>query len=434
MGFLHFRILFILLISAQSVVAGPKLKNEPILHHLNGELTDAMTFDGFSPPMASRVYFICNVGFYEVIQQQSEDYLSLAGQINGFTGIPNATKEVHLLYAASLVFQQLGERLVYTNQGFARAVDSHMNQNIRDLNDVTRKASIHYAQEVVGDLMRWVGNDGYRKMRTMPAYHLLKGESFWEPTPPAYHDALESNWYHLRPATLDSVSQFAPKPPVAFSDQPKSPFYQEAYNVYETVNNLTDSERMIAKFWDCNPLQTKVEGHMKIKAKQMTPGGHWMAICGIACETAGITEIVEVSCIYTSVAIGLYDGFLISWQCKYAHNLIRPETYINRYIDANWRPILETPPFPEYTSAHSVISMTTGQILEHLVGEITYLDTVETQWGYPVRTFSSFVRAALEVSQSRVYGGIHYNMGVEMGIWQGKRLGRHILKRIRFKQ
>jgi hypothetical protein len=401
-----------------------------LLHKLNGHLTDAMIIDGFSPPMASRVYYICNVGFYEVIHQESQNYLSLAGQLNGLEELPAADEAIDLKYASTLVFKYLGEKLVYTHDGFSQAVQSLVDG--MNVDESKKTASLEYADLIYKSLVTWVSKDGYDKMRAMPRYQVLHELWSWEPTPPAYVDALEPNWYHLRTATLDSVEQFKPVAPVSFSEEVGSAFYQQAYSTYETVNKLSEDELTIAKFWDCNPLQTRIEGHFMFSAKQMTPGGHWMAITGIACNAAGITDLVEVSRIYTNIAIGLYDGFIISWQCKYEHDLIRPETYINRYIDSNWRPILETPPFPEYTSAHSVISMTSAQTLNSILGEVTYVDTVETRWGYPKRTFSSFVRAAIEVSQSRVYGGIHYPMGVEHGIWQGKRLAEHIRKRLRF--
>ena len=279
----------------------------------------------------------------------------------------------------------------------------------------------------------WIEKDNYHGMRAMPRYSILKETWSWEPTPPGYHDALEPNWFHLRPAILDSVSQFLPKAHIPFDTVTESEFYAQAINVKEVVDSLTQEQLVIAKFWDCNPLQTRIEGHFMFAAKQMTPGGHWMAITGIACSDKKL-DALETSSIYTNVAIGLFDGFITSWKAKFEYNLIRPETYINRYIDPNWRPILETPPFPEYTSAHSVISMCAAVILNHRIGAMTYTDTVETRWGYPERTFNSFIDAAIEVSDSRVYGGIHYRMGVEMGIWQGTQLGEHITRKIAFRR
>src|SRR5690606_40318536 len=56
------------------------------------------------------------------------------------------------------------------------------------------------------------------------------------------------------------------------------------------------------------------------------------------------------------LAVNLADAFISCWDEKYRSVVIRPETYINIYIDPNWLPVLQTPPFPEYTSGHSVVS------------------------------------------------------------------------------
>jgi hypothetical protein len=409
------------------------MSDRPIIHDLNAALTDVMIVDGFNPPLASRTYLYCNVGFYEVIMQTSDLHVSLAGQLNQLTDIPSADSAVDLELAAVFVFKFIGNKLVYSTEIFGRTTDELVERASQGLDENTVRHSKDYAKIVFEHLNRWIGADNYHSMRAMARYLVLKEDWSWEPTPPAYQDALEPNWFHLRPMTLDSSGQFLPVSHIPFDTARTSEFFAQALHVKQTVDALSDDQLIIAKFWDCSPLQTRIEGHFKFSAKQMTPGGHWIAITGIACSEKKL-DLVETSSVYTNVAIGLYDGFITSWKAKYIYNLIRPETYINRYIDPNWRPILETPPFPEYTSGHSVISMCSAEILNARLGELTFVDTVETRWGYPARTFHSFIDAALEVSDSRVYGGIHYRMGVDMGIWQGRMLGGHIIGRIRFRR
>ncbi len=403
----------------------------PIIHDLSAALTDVMIVDGFSPPQASRAYYYSHVAYYEVIRQQKDEYITLAGQLNGLDSLPAAADGVNLNYAAAVVFKKIAASIVYHRE----IMDEKANILIADmstsLDKETVKQSTEYAELIVSRIAGWMSSDNYTKLKGLPRYQLKKQPYAWEPTPPGYHDALEPNWYYLRTATLDSASQFLPKHHISFDTAKTSEFYVASLEVYNTVNALTEEEHTIAKFWDCNPLQTRVEGHFMFAAKQMTPGGHWMAITGIACVEKRLSE-AETSSVYANVAIGLFDGFITSWKAKFVYDLIRPETYINRYIDPNWRPVLETPPFPEYTSAHSVISMTAAQILNDRIGPITYKDTVETRWGYPSRTFDSFIKAAEEVSDSRVYGGIHYRMGVDLGIWQGNMLGEHIKRKIEF--
>jgi hypothetical protein len=78
----------------------------------------------------------------------------------------------------------------------------------------------------------------------------------------------------------------------------------------------------------------------------------------------------------------LFDGFISCWDEKYRSQLIRPETMINAYIDEKWRPFLQTPPFPEYTSGHSVISTAAAEVLTAELGEnFGYDDYTETEYG-----------------------------------------------------
>lgn len=131
---------------------------------------------------------------------------------------------------------------------------------------------------------------------------------------------------------------------------------------------------------------------------------------------------------YALVSIGLFDGFISCWDEKYRRNLIRPETYINQNIDPNWEPTLQTPPFPEHSSGHSVISAASSVILTKLFGDnFAFADSTEVPYNLPVRSFKSFNEAANEASISRYYGGIHYMNALTYGLAQGTKVGEHVL-------
>jgi hypothetical protein len=111
--------------------------------------------------------------------------------------------------------------------------------------------------------------------------------------------------------------------------------------------------------------------------------------------------------------------------------VIRPETVINRYIDEAWTPLLQTPPFPEYTSGHSVISNAAAMVLTDLYGDgFSFKDTTEIDYGLPPRTFTSFRQAAEEAAISRMYGGIHYRQSIEEGVIEGRKVGQLVVQRV----
>lgn len=134
---------------------------------------------------------------------------------------------------------------------------------------------------------------------------------------------------------------------------------------------------------------------------------------------------------YAMVSIALADGFISCWDEKYRSKLLRPETFINEHVDEDWVPLLQTPPFPEHTSGHSVISTAAGETLTKLYGDdFAYTDDVEVEYGLPKRSFGSFREAYQEAAISRLYGGIHYMPAIEYGVEQGKQVGGYILSNI----
>ena len=117
--------------------------------------------------------------------------------------------------------------------------------------------------------------------------------------------------------------------------------------------------------------------------KKITPGGHWQGITAIATRQAE-SDFAETVHAYMRVSIALADGFISCWDEKYRSNLIRPETVINQHIDEDWRPVLQTPPFPEYTSGHSVISAAAAEALTAIYGDgFAFNDTSELLYGLP---------------------------------------------------
>jgi hypothetical protein len=129
-------------------------------------------------------------------------------------------------------------------------------------------------------------------------------------------------------------------------------------------------------------------------------------------------------------AIALADGFIACWDEKYRSNRVRPETIIQQVIDPTWRPLLQTPPFPEYVSGHSVASHTAALLLSRIFGEaFSFEDNTEVEFGLPVRRFQSLKQAAEEAAISRLYGGIHYRDAITAGEWQGRQVGRMAISR-----
>jgi hypothetical protein len=245
-------------------------------------------------------------------------------------------------------------------------------------------------------------------------------------------DGIEPHWNKIRPFVIDSANQFIPTPPPPFSMEEGSEFYKEVKEVYDISMEITQKgdaseEIAIAQFWDCNPYVSVTRGHLMFATKKISPGAHWIGIVKIAAKKTN-SDFNKTVYAYTKTSMAIADAFISCWDEKYRSNLIRPETLINEHIDENWKPVLQTPPFPEYTSGHSVVSGAAATALTDIFGDnFTFEDDTETEFGLPVRSFNSFNEAADEAAISRMYGGIHYRKAVAVGVKQGRDLGKYVL-------
>jgi hypothetical protein len=411
---------------------------DQVMHDGVSTLTEIIVYDIFSPPVASRIYAYPNLAAYEVLRQaKPSEYPSITAQMNGFEAIPapESGKNYHFTVAAMTAFYEVSRKLVFSTDLLderVRQLDSLIKAH--QLPDEVVQRSKDYGKAVAAVMFKRMDTDHYKETRGYPRYTVGKAPANWQPTLPDYRDAVEPHWGKMLPFVLDSAAQFKPVPPPVFDLKKGSLFASQLEEVYQTSKTLSQEQRDIAAFWDCNPYVSHQKGHLMFGTKKITPGGHWMGIAGIACVQAK-TDITRSAQTYALTAVALHDGFVSCWDEKYRSNLIRPETLIRTGIDPEWKPLLQTPPFPEYTSGHSVISNAAAQVLTRLYGSnFAYTDTVELAYGLPSRKFTSFEQAAAEAAISRMYGGIHYRAAIENGSAQGREVGKFIGQKIKLGQ
>jgi len=410
-----------------------KVQNPEFFHRSMKEITDRIVHDIFSPPVASRIYAYATVAGYEAIVHQDKNYRSLVGQLKGFERISQPDSRLEYCYslAATEAMLKVGRALIFSEDELDKFYEQQMNE-FREANvpDDVFARSVAFGDSVAKDILKWSSKDNYKQSRSFPKYSIESNPGTWQPTPPAYMDAVEPHWNKIRTFVIDSAQQFKPVPPTTFSKDKNSQFYKEAFYVYETGKNLTDEQRTIASFWDCNPFVMNVKGHVMFATKKISPGGHWINITRLACVNTK-ANMVKSAEAYVRVALSLVDGFIVCWDEKYRSRLVRPETYINQNINEDWVPLLQTPPFPEYTSGHSVISTSAATALTGLFGDnFVFTDSTEVEFGMPPRSFKSFIQASQEAAVSRVYGGIHYMPACENGKTQGRQVGEYVLSKI----
>lgn len=412
--------------------AQQKGNNAALLHRAQSALTKVIVHDIFSPPVASRIYLYASMAAYEAALPAQKQYVSLSASLNSFPVIPLPVTKTPVNYelASVYAFMKTARRFVFSEAALDDSLQVLLKKYV-GVGKQTMDASLAFGQRIADSVIAWSDGDGYKATRKLRRYNLIKDSGKWLPTAPGYMAAVEPHWNKMRTVALDSAGECKPLPPPQFSALQSSLFYQQAMEVYQSHKTMTAEQKAIALFWDCNPFFLNVQGHLNFATKKLSPGGHWMSIAAIAARKKN-ADLATSAAAYVLTAVALYDGFISCWEEKYRSNLIRPETYINAYIDEQWRPLLQTPPFPEYTSGHSVISNAAAVVLTHFFGaDFSFDDDTETGYGLPIRSFRSFDAAAKEAAISRLYGGIHYRAAVENGQVQGQKIGEKVLQKIK---
>ncbi|WP_018615161.1 vanadium-dependent haloperoxidase [Segetibacter koreensis] len=406
--------------------ADPKLLTDTNLLHNNiKQITEVIVHDVFSPPVASRIYAYTNLASYEAIRFARPGYVSIAAQLNGVEKLPEPekNKKYNYLLAATKAAFTVAEKITFSADTLAN-YQNNVYEDFKSLLDKdTYNRSIAFGEEIGKKILKRTTIDNYKETRAMEKFLGSDEPGKWRPTPPDYADGAEPYWAMIKPLKLDSATQFQCAPPYPYSVDSSSNFFKQAKEVYNIGRNLSDSEKTIARYWDDNPFVTEHSGHLMYGNKKITPVGHWMGITGIACKMKNLNE-VETAQTYLLTSLAIFDGFISCWKVKYDTQVVRPVTVVNELIDRTWQPFLQTPPFPEHVSAHSVISAAAATILSKRFGEnFPFHDTSEMEYIGMQRNFSSFMNASLEASVSRVYGGIHYMHSVNEGVVFGKKIG-----------
>jgi hypothetical protein len=416
-----------------------KYTSNPILYSKTvKKLNDVVLYNNFSPVVASRNYAYANIAAYECMAAGDSSYQSLSGQIKHLPKMPQAVANQKVDYhlASLLAFVKVGNAVTFPEGVLMDYYNELKNgADSAGMPEEILANTVAFSDTIAATILKWSKGDSYAKTRSAEKFTVKQEDGRWIPTPPAYTQGLEPHWCDIRPLVLDSASQILPpKPPKYDMKDTASAYCKEVMEVKTTVENLTPEQKHIAEFFDDNPFNLHVTGHVMYATKKFSPPGHWMNIVGIAAQKSG-ADFSKTVAAYTETSIALFDGFIACWKSKYLSNSVRPETVINKLLDPAWQPYIQTPPFPGYVSGHSVISSASAEIMtDHFGDNFAYRDSSEREFGIADRSFTSFRHAADEASMSRLYGGIHFRCDLEQGAIMGRKIGEYIVGKLHLKR
>jgi hypothetical protein len=379
-------------------------------------------------PECSRLYGYVGIATFESVFRGIEGARSLGGQLKQMPQMPSPGNEKYdwlSVMAATLktvssgiLYEPIQHSLDLINDLYSNQIEVRK----ETVEEAVVNRSVLFGEQIGNAIIEWSNSDNFLSTRDLPYTPPPRSEdpSYWEPTLPGQY-ALEPFLRFQRPFCLQTADMCAVPLGIPFDTIPGTPFYEEGMEVLLKRQSLTTDEMNIAFFWED-------------KSGTGQPPGHWVSITNIIVEQFSL-KLDEAAKVYALVGAAIRDAFISCWESKYRVNLLRPKTYIRDYLgEPNWNPLVNTPPFPEYTSGHSVVSGAVAEVLTSYFGDnVSFVDdTHDNQPGYRNRSFNSFYEAADEAAWSRLYGGIHFRSGIINGVEQGRLVGQEVLNTIQF--
>jgi hypothetical protein len=404
-------------------VANAGAPNEVITNWLTLQQRLIRSTKGVPHVAYSRHFAYIGVAAYESVVQSDPAYQSLSGQLAGLA-IPVMKTPSNVSWSASAngalatMFRYFygsaegNKRLIDSLENHYRVTLSNPRSNIR--------ASMEYGAAIANAVIAWCKMDGSDTVYGV--YSVPEGEGLWVTTPPNHGAAALPYWCKNR-CVVPAKQSFVVDPSIAYGSDSASAFYKAAKEVYVLSKQLTEEQKNIALFWDDSP-----------NGKFLSVFGHWTSILSQVAKSKNLS-LMKTAEAFAALSLSQYDAAIGCWEGKYKYHVMRPITFIQKYIDKDWTPLIETPPHPEYPAAHATLSYAAATALTETVGDdMPFDDATYESVGMKRRKFHSFIAAAKEAGYSRLYGGIHYRASIDAGFVLGEKIATHLLQQIRFRK
>ena len=386
---------------------------------------------GTAGQATDRCQAYCGIALYESVVPGMPAYQSLSGQLTDFPVMPSTEpgKAYHWAASANAALAEMNRRLFPATADANKTAMNNLENTLHstyatETDASTLERSIAFGKEVATRVFAWAATDGSANVN--PPYVFPTGTGLppigtglWvptAPTPPA--GAYTYQRRKLVPGVTNGT-ELDPLP--VFSTTIGSPFYnmvKEVYDASATPATLTtDQKAMVDYFKD-------VPGY--------TPGGTYVALMSQALDNT-IPMLDMAALTYVKVGLAQYDATNVLFINKYLFNVIRPVTYIRAYIDPNWSTYIPTPNHPEFPSGHSTTGGAVLTMMSNIFGE-NFQITLHTYdyLNYPSRSYKSFTQMLNEISDSRLYGGLHYRETLDKSEVQGTKVAQNILATVKF--
>jgi PAP2 superfamily len=263
---------------------------------------------------------------------------------------------------------------------------------------------------VANEILAWRATDGFT---TVPPYTLGSAPGDWQLTPPLFLQPPQAPLFRqfatMTPFALTSPSQFLPPGPPPLTSARYAQDLAEVQALGSAASTVGAAEQtQTAIFWQDD-----------------TPSAMWNRVADQLAQ-ANDLPLAPNARLLAQLNIALADATIAVWNAKNTYNFWRPVTAIRAASDPAWTPLLPTPAFQEYPSAHSGVSSAAAAVLASFYGDA--IPFTVTSAGLPgvQRDFTTFSSAVHQVEDARIYAGFHFRFSCTDAATLGAQVARYV--------
>ena len=356
------------------------------------------------PPMASRIGAIVQTSVFDAVNGIERRYTSIHVEPAAPRGASRAAA------AASAAYTALVALIPAQKPIFDQQLDATLAQITHDPSNPDQSVvrGLDWGTTVANDILAWRANDGINAV--LPPYVPGTAPGDYQPTPPLFGPPLFRQFANMTPFALKSPSQFLPAGPPPLS----SPRYARDLAEVQALGSATSTVR--------TPDQTQTAVFWQVD----TPAAMWNRVADDLADADG-TTMTQNARLLALMNIGLADATIGIWNAKNHFDAWRPVTAIRASLDPNWTPLLTTPAFQEYPSAHSGVSAAAAAVLASFYGNHTSFTVTSAGLPGVERDFDSFSSSVSQIEDARIYAGFHFRFSCVDGAVLGASVGAYVL-------
>jgi hypothetical protein len=380
------------------------------------------TTPGFGVGVAGRAFAYSGLTLYESLVAGMPGYQSVASfmigdDITSRKGIPAIYFPASANAAMASIIRSMIPNATADGKARIDALEASFHaQFVMEAPAFDLQHSIDYGKRIAASIFEWSKSDGIAEaIAKNSTYVIPTGPGLWERTPPNFAAPVSVFWGDTRTFAPNSAALNQLPPPVGYSEEVGSNFYNMVNEVYTRSLSLTDYDIITSKTWG-ESAGTFMNALRYIQ---------------IAIQLADEAELPldQAALAFARHNMAVHDAVICAFKTKYTYNLVRPVTYIRNVMGhTTWNTVSGgTPAHPEYPAAHATLGRASSRALESIFGtNYSFTDrTHESLFG--ARYYNNLEAYSTKSGWSRVLGGIHYVPSVNAGLTQGEGVADLIL-------